>query len=241
MSCDFFSSLKSLKAYLPSDPLVVRQILQPIFSRSSCLSSAKIYTVTTPLSSNFTRILIAANPIRLTAKTFATSTYRFHEIVDESLVAPRVKRLTLMWPSPIGTETERQKRGRIYARPPDLLKFEHCRNFAAMFPGLNIMKFKVDDEHMEAIWPRRWLRSNVTSSIPLQSDRMGTWWVTYLNRLQSLKMGKFIDACSPCLNLCTLLFHFEDPDCERQTTSGSYLRQLVIFVSLDQVRKHRGP
>ena len=53
-----------------------------------------------------------------------------------------------------------------------------------------------------------------------------------------LKMARFLDASSACLNICTVFFHFNDPNYPDTKFFG--LMGITLFLSLKQIRRHDG-
>jgi hypothetical protein len=245
--CEFSSNLKSFNASLPSDTVFIRQLLQPIFSSSSRLTSIDFSVICNHLTPNLVECLTTSSPAlsQLNVEAYHATPYEFHDLAGGDKTSPSLTRLTLPWPTSLGNEitprTERQRRFYCKIRDgvPERLTFQKCKRLAAAFPRLDKIEFKVKKENMATTFSRYWLRGRDTPNMPFQSEKIGEWWVAYLERLQSVKMSKFIDVSSPCLNVCTLLFHFEDPDCVNETASLNF-REVVILLSLDQVRKHSG-
>lgn len=247
--CEFLSNLRSFKALLRDSPALQRQILRPIFSRSSRLASIKFIVIRGPLSSNIIKCLVSANPTlsSLDVETCNPTPYKFQDLIEESTISSNLTRLKLPWPASIGNEIMRPptqsnflRHGECRDGIPEQLTFQVCQRLAETCPRLDRIEFDINSQNMATTWSRYWLRRNRAPRMPLQSEKLGEWWATYLERLQSLKMSKFIDILSPCLNLCTLLFYFEDPDFIQQTASHRFSREIVIILSLNQIRKHVG-
>ena len=245
--CEFLSDLRSFSASISCDTAFVQQVLQPIFSRSSRLASLKFDVVGTHLSSELMRCLATASHAlcRLNVNVYRGAPYCFRDLADGYKISPNLTRLTLPWPALLGEEiTPTETQRRFYAKCrngiPERLTFQNCKCLAASFPRLDKIEFVIRKENMATTFSRYWLRRSHMPTVPLQSEKIGDWWTTYLERLQSIKMAKFIDASSPCLNICSILFHFEDPDCRKETATHRFSEDIVIFLSLDQVRKHSG-
>jgi hypothetical protein len=243
----FLSNITSFTACLPGDHAIIQQLLQPICSRSSRLTSVTYFLNQDSLSSNLFNYLITANLnlSRLYVESDVMSSYGFHDLGDGSQISPNLKSLALPWPASTGKESDRKM---VKSRPPrqlrcgipEQLTFEHCKQLAAEYPNLDKIEFNVKPEKIASTWSRYWSRGNRTSNMSIQSEKLGEWWTTYVHRLHSIKMAKFIDVSSPCLGVCTQLFYYQDPDCIKKTANYRFRHEIVILLSLNQVRKHSG-
>lgn len=121
---------------------------------------------------------------------------------------------------------------------PVPINIRECRQLAMMCPKLKYVEFRID-----IMEPRdRIDMTNFSPSSDFQiysSEIGGVDIQPYLRRLQSYKMSRYVDPLTPCLNICTLLYHFNNgqkPFPSKRDEDVS----LVLILSLDHVQKHDG-
>ena len=245
--CRFKSStLKNFHAYPGStNTTFVRHILQPILTTASCLVSMNLeFYGTQALSSHFlSHFTSNATLSKLDIGCSNENPYLFRDLVQLAKNFPNLQNLTLQWPATVGTRhrTEGQWPERIRDLDiPERLVFRECSQLAEAWPKLDQVKFQLDDDRpAEPYLYSKWSEtaSPELLDMPLDSLMLGDWWVGHHYLLQRFKMARFIDETSPCLNVCTIFFHFDDMD-HRTETSNCYHEEIIIFLSLKQVRKH---
>ena len=227
---------------------LTRQIIGPILSKCRSLESIQV-TLKTSLSSQTLEKLTTSNSslTSLSVKSAANS-ITFEELIDRAKYIPKLKSLTLPWPSTIGTRsnkygqqvswlsTERYHGNDV----PHRLSFSQAYLLSLRWPGLRQIEFEIDST-MEArnryyTWTefKSWRRyaENIYAS---NSELMEEYWLL----LQLFKMDRFIDPTriSPCLDICTVLSQLEGTSAVQEGPT----HQITLSLSLDQVRKHKDP
>jgi hypothetical protein len=121
---------------------------------------------------------------------------------------------------------------------PVPINIRECRQLAMMCPKLKYVEFKIDIMEPQD----RIDTTNFSPSLDFQiysSEIDGVNIQPYLRHLQSYKMSRYMDPLTPCLNICTLLYHFNTEQqpfpCKRNEEVA-----LVLILSLDHVQKHDG-
>ena len=222
-----------------------RHILQPILATASCLVSMKLeFYSSQALSSDFlSHFTSNATLSNLNMGHSTENPYLFRDLVELAKNFPNLQNLTLQWPAIVGTRrrTEGQWPERIRDLDiPERLVFHECSQLAAAWPKLDQVKFQLDrhraaDPYLYSKWSE--IAPQELLDMPLESCILGDWWVGHHYLLQRFKMARFIDETSPCLNVCTIFFHFDDRD-HLAETSNYYNEEIIIFLSLKQVRRH---
>jgi hypothetical protein len=245
---EFMSNLRSFEGRLPGRTSTIQRILDPIFSRSSRLTSIEFTACLDLLYPNFIQCLMTANSglTRLCIQTYHPALCSFGHLMNESTTLSNLTQLTLPWPVSVGKEIEKSRYSvQLYCQThggvPEQLTFDHCKRFAATFPKLHTIKFQIDHQHIDTTWSRYSLRSSGTPRMPSHLEKLGELYVSYLERFQGVKMAKFIHPSSPCLDICTLLFRFPAPEDFMQNTYHQFQRGISIRLHLGQIRKHSGP
>ena len=245
--CRFKSStLKTFHAYPGSNNTTfARHILQPILSTASCLVSMKLkFYSNRALSSEFlSQIPSNATLSKLNITNSNENPYVFRDLVELAKNFPNLQNLALEWPATVGTHDRTEGRWPQRIRNldiPERLTFSECTQLAAAWPRLDQIKFRLDDNmaadpYLYSKWSE--IGSQELLDMPLDHCMWGDWWVRHHSLLQGFKMARFIDEASPCLNICTIFFHFDDRD-HLAETSNFYREKIIMFLSLKQVRKH---
>ena len=234
-----------------SETKIKRYIIQPIFKHCHQIESVTV-DLYTSISSDFLTWLFSPNEtLTFLHVTSTASMFSFRDLIAATKHLPNLKTLTLPWPAPVDSSEE--DNGSIdwpddvedhCVDIPERLTFSQCQSLATACPKLNRVEFRVDDSDEAGNHYWIWNKYNVevTSSfrvplhMPINAKEIESWRKSQYARLQSFKMFRFIDDASPCLNICTLFFHFGDthyPD-----TEGIIYQSIVLFVDLNQVRRH---
>ena len=245
--CRFKSStLKKFHAYPGStDTTFGRYILQPILATASCLVSMKLeFYSRQALSSNFlSHFTPNATLSKLNLGHSNENPYLFRDLVELAKNFPNLQNLTLQWPATVGTRDRTEGKWPERIRDldiPERLDFHECSQLAAAWSKLDQVKFQLGerraaDHYLYSKWSE--IAPQELLDMPLELSILGDWWVRHHCLLQSFKMARFMDESSPCLNVCTIFFHFDDSD-HLAETSNYYKEEIMLFLSLKQVREH---
>lgn len=244
---EFMSNLRSFEGRLPGETRIIQTILNPIFSSSSRLASVGFTACLSDLYPDFIECLMTANSglTRLSIQTLHLTFCSFRRLLNESVTLSNLTQLTLPWPFSVEKEIEKSKLSaqqhcQILCRVPQQLTFDDCKRFAAIFPKLHAMKFQLEDQDIDTTWSRYSLRSSGTPRMPSHLEKLGGLYFSYLERFQGVKMAKLIHPSSPCLDICTFLFRFQDPKDSMESTYQLFKRGIIVHLNLGQIRKHFG-
>jgi hypothetical protein len=158
--------------------------------------------------------------------------YLFRDLIGYLKNFPNLRDFTLPWP------IRRNILGRSTRSVPEKLTFAECSTLATVCPKLNQIMFQidVDDYSLRGYAYSKWkeyLLARQLMSMPFDSDLIGEWWTL----IQSYKMAAFIDKTSPCLNVCTVYFHYGHKD-HLSETSSSDCEKITLVLLLKQVQNH---
>lgn len=144
---EFMSKLRSFEGRLRAETSTIERILNPIFSRSSRLTSIEFTAYLYLLYPNFIQYLITTSSIltRLCIKTHHPALCSFGHLMNESTTLSNLTQLTLPWPVSVGKEIGKsiysvQLYCQVHGGVPEQLTFDHCERFAATFPKLHTIK-----------------------------------------------------------------------------------------------------
>ena len=233
--CEFKSTtLKSLRVDADLD-IHLHRILPPIYTSCSFFSHFSIELWDTPLSPSLMSTFFSsqASLSRITIASDFSNPYTFHDLVNGVKNLPNLKNLHIPWPATVGYLGV----SKGVSSTPQRLSFRDCTNLAVACPKLDEIKFQFDDDRICSQYRYSLWDDVHRLPMPLDSKRLGDWWVSHQTLLQSFKMAKFIDDSSPCLNLVTVFFHFEDED-NIFETANCYKEEIVIFLPMKQIRRH---
>jgi hypothetical protein len=198
---------------------VVHQIISPIFTDCRRLSVFRFGH--SPCSSaTLSSILIPSSTLNVGSRP----SYIFQTLVDYAN-RRRPHNITLPWPTgddgvPEHLTMEQAQHLAAEWCNPHEIEFQLTDSAPNRHPGFDSFSFK-NSPNMPFY----------RSKLRLELSRMSEYAL-----LHSSKLARLIDESSPCLNICTLFFHFED----KQDTQGEPGRNIVMFLSLEQVRRHDG-
>ena len=223
---------------------ITTQIIRPIYQSCQSLTSVELI-LWTSLSTDFLLCLIQ-NPTlsSLIVTSRGASPYKFQDLVKGAKNAPNLKELTLPWPATLGLYGNNPDGSMDWTSPrdhssdvPERLTFEQSQQLAASLPKLEQIRFDIDgaEEACNAYW--------TCDEIPfwpigdLRTIDVEFWRKSpYVLLWQSFKTARFLDEPSPCLNICTVFFHFNDPNFPDTKFNG--LMGITLFLSLKQIRRH---
>jgi hypothetical protein len=238
------SDLRSLSGSLSTktEAILRHQIIQPIFSSCQHLTTIELY-ISSSLSSVLLALLLSKDTLVDVDVSSPASPYTFQEFADLPKTLPNLRSLQLPWPASIGILTNDDD-GTVmdwrYERDhsddiPERLTFDQCQRLSAKYPNLDEIVFQIDSEEEthNAHWTWMHSRSHFFD-MPLDPAKVD---VDKSRRIQTFKMTRFIDEESPCLNICSIFCHFDDPS---YTDIHELEKSIVIFLALNQVRRHVG-
>ena len=252
--CQFKSSncLRSLDITIgaETEQSLVREFFDPILQNCSRLKFLRFEPSFSPLSSSLLASLFkpgfkASSTLASLEIQAANSNYSFQNFLSCAKVLPHLKSLILPWPVTVGevhTEAQEPDRHEWCIRDhgediPECLMFQHCQSLAIACPKLDEVKFLIDHDETADNSHEDWkgIPTGRTFYMPVYCERLNVDEMEFCLRLQIFKLIRFIDEYSPCLNLCTVMFHHEE---------NSYFDhcgpEIGIFLSLNQVRRHFG-
>ena len=234
------SGLRTLTGSITTktEEILKQQIIQPIFSSCQHLTTIDLH-INSSLSSNLLALFLSNETLVDVEVSSVASPYTFQEFADLPKILPNLRDLELPWPANIGIPTN-VNGGRMmdwrYLRNhsddiPERLTFGQCQRLSAKYPKLNEIVFQIDTE--EEARNAHWMFPSHYFDMPLDPAKVD---IDKSRHIQSFKMARFMDEESPCLNLCSVLCHFDDPS---DTNHDEELdMSIVIFLSLSQVRRH---
>ena len=248
------SNLRTLFANIASESeiKIMSQIIRPIYQSCQSLTSVELI-LWTSLSSDFLLCLFQ-NPTlsSLTVTSLGASPYTFQDLLEGAKNTPNLKKLMLPWPATLGIDHNgpeglmdwRSSRDHSFD-VPERLTFEESQQLAASLPKVQQIRFDIDGA-VEAdnqywnwdefdLWP---IGTPETMPLDLRNIDVEFRRKSQYAVLQSFKMARFLDKVSACLNICTVLFHFNDPDYPDTKLTG--LMGITLFLSLKQIRRHCG-
>jgi hypothetical protein len=214
-----------------SDMTVVRQIISPIVKDCRRLSVVQFHLVS--LSSAILSSIIPRSYALSSLEVITrSSSYAFQNLINGAENISRVRNIKLPWP-----------KGSRDDEVSERLTMEQAQHLAVAWRKLDEIEFRLTDSKQNQYWMWSGVDSfplKVSPNMPFNQRERGLefWRRSQYALLQTFKMAKLMDESSPCLNLCTVFFHFGDenyPD-----TQGEYGQKIVTFLSLNQVRRHDG-
>ena len=231
---------------------ITSRIIQPIYQNCPSLTSIEL-VLWTCLSSDFLLCLLQ-NPTlsSLIVTCYGASPYTFQDLVDGAKNAPNLKKLRLPWPATLGFDSNNMDGSMDWrsARDhsfdvPERLTFEQSQQLAASLPKVQQIRFDIDDDEEACntywtwdefpFWP---VGTPEYMPLDLRNVHVEFWRKSQYAVLQSFKMARFLDESSACLNICTVFFHFNDPNYPDTKFLG--LMRITLFLSLKQIRRHDG-
>jgi hypothetical protein len=218
-SCRFESSNLRVFEFVVDherEATVIPKIISSVFG--DCCRLAVFRFRLNPFSStNLSSIIIPTSTLNVSPRS---SLYIFQTLVDYGKI--RRPRNTLPWPTGDDGVSER-------------LTMEQAQQLAAARPKSDEIEFQLSESAQNPYWRSEFDSSNISpydqSELRSKLGRMSEYAL-----LQSFEMARLINESSPCLNICTFFFHFEEnPDIQ-----GDCGQNTVMFLSLEQVRRHNG-
>lgn len=231
-----------------NENLIISHILQPVLT--SCeLEHMAFEMDAIPLSSLLLESCFAPFLSRLVLAASA-SPYSFECLANGLTKSPNLKQLALPWPATMGNSFEIPNGSVLPRRSPvgDIsrrLTFRQAQHLARLCPKLDEIEFALDDDYETINSIESWEgfaefdddEWKVPQNMPLDPERLGEECSRHYALLQLLKMTRFIDQDSPCLNFCTVFFQ------SRKALLSRYVwhiprTAILISLSLKQVRKN---
>ena len=229
---------------------ITRQIIRPIYQNCRSLTSVELI-LWTCLSADFLLCLLQ-NPTlsSLILTSYGASPYTFQDLVCGAKNAPNLKTLRLPWPTTLGLHSNNEDGSMDWTSErdhsldvPERLTFEESQQLAASLPKIQEIRFDIDgaEEACNAYWtwdefPFWPIGTPEFMPLDLRNIDVEFWRKSQYALLQSFKIARFLDEPSACLNICTIFFHFNDPNYPDTEFRG--LMGITLFLSLEQIRRH---
>lgn len=226
------SDLRKIHIYVDSnsDETVTCRIFSPIFQNCRHLRTAVLGM--NPLSSILSSIQIPSSTLSSLHVKDHLCSYTFQNLVDNAGKLPMIRDTILPWPI---CDQDYQA--------PERLTFQLALRLSNAWCRSDEIEFRLKQSEQTQYW--KWsefdsLPLRIPSDMPLDHCNRNLPYHrgSHLAQLQSFKMARLIEESSPCLNICTVFFHYYDknyPD-----TKGKWGQDIVVFLSLKNVRRHRG-